>query len=69
MTSSADMNEDQLQVLSHKYDAIYFNQSTFESAMLAAGSVIDIIDHVITGKVNFYVFLSCFVIISYNTNK
>lgn len=36
---------------SSKFDAIYFNQNTYESALYAAGSVIEMVDHIIRGDI------------------
>lgn len=36
---------------SSKYDAVYFNESTYEMALYSAGSVVDLVDNVATGKV------------------
>ena len=40
-----------LELESSKYDAVYFNPNTYEAALYAAGSTIQLVDSVLTGKV------------------
>ncbi|XP_005335088.2 polyamine deacetylase HDAC10 isoform X1 [Ictidomys tridecemlineatus] len=43
------LSKEELQVLSGQYDAVYFHQSTFHCARLAAGAALQLVDAVLTG--------------------
>lgn len=40
-----------LEAISSGYDAIYIHPSTYELALLAAGSSVELVDNIIDGKV------------------
>ncbi|ESN96599.1 hypothetical protein HELRODRAFT_95510 [Helobdella robusta] len=49
---SASMNEEQLKILSTKYDSLYFHPNSFECASLSAGCSIEAVTHVLSNKVD-----------------
>ncbi|XP_071082347.1 histone deacetylase 6-like isoform X2 [Haliotis cracherodii] len=50
LKETSSMSEEQLKNLSQMYDYIYFHNHIYESAQLALGGAIDLVDHVVTGR-------------------
>ncbi|KAL5475078.1 hypothetical protein EMCRGX_G027132 [Ephydatia muelleri] len=50
MTTIPDLSDDQLHFLASTFDSIYMNTQTFSSAVLAAGSLLEITEQVVQGK-------------------
>uniref|UniRef100_A0A3Q1J1X1 Protein deacetylase HDAC6 n=1 Tax=Anabas testudineus TaxID=64144 RepID=A0A3Q1J1X1_ANATE len=48
MRSTQTMSESELQTLSEKYDSIYLHPETFQVSLLAVGSVLQLVDQVMT---------------------
>ncbi|KAI0215599.1 Histone deacetylase 6 [Lamellibrachia satsuma] len=51
MKKTERMSEEDLKKVSARYDGMYFNPRSFHCAMLAAGSCIEMVDHVVQGKI------------------
>ena len=50
-STSGVTDEPRLEELSSKYDAVYFHPKTFDASLLAAGSAIELVDNVVSGKI------------------
>ncbi|KAK7136290.1 hypothetical protein R3I94_014814 [Phoxinus phoxinus] len=50
MKSTQKMTEEELKTLSDKYDSVYLHPESFSSACLAAGSVLQLVDKVMTSQ-------------------
>ncbi|XP_048252903.1 histone deacetylase 6-like isoform X2 [Haliotis rufescens] len=50
LKETSSMSEEQLKNLSQMYDYIYFHNHIYKSAQLALGGAIDLVDHVVTGR-------------------
>ncbi|XP_067685147.1 histone deacetylase 6-like [Haliotis asinina] len=50
LKETSAMSDEQLKHLSQMYDYIYFHNDIYESAQLALGGAIDLVDHVVTGR-------------------
>ncbi|XP_054652380.1 histone deacetylase 6 isoform X2 [Dunckerocampus dactyliophorus] len=51
MKSTSTMKARDLHKLGQEYNSIYINNQSFQSALLAAGSCFNILDHILTGQV------------------
>ncbi|KAK7884575.1 hypothetical protein WMY93_027698 [Mugilogobius chulae] len=50
MRSTQTMTEDELRALSEKYDSVYLHPDSFSVALLAVGSVLELVDKVLTSE-------------------
>ncbi|XP_051951116.1 histone deacetylase 6 isoform X1 [Xyrauchen texanus] len=50
MKSTQKMSEEELKTLANKYDSVYLHPESFSSACLAAGSVLQLVDKVMTSQ-------------------
>lgn len=46
-----EKNEEKLETLSSKYDAVYINQSSYQMSLLSVGCAIDLVDAVCKGDI------------------
>lgn len=51
MKSTATMKNRDLHKLGQEFNSIYINNQSFKSALLAAGSCFNAVDHIMTGQV------------------